>query len=144
MDGEKRDSNFTHFIAIDFGTYGCGIAVSTNIDPHNVRVYANWTHSRVALKCPTALLLNDEGEFEEFGDKALYAYQSKNRLRRPDKADQYYFFYRYKMCLYNKVRIHLCTSIFVMHFTMCIMKNNSGRDYKDCNSVSGPPPASKF
>ena len=31
----KRDIEFTHFIAIDFGTYGCGMAVSTNVDPDN-------------------------------------------------------------------------------------------------------------
>jgi len=112
MDNAKCDSDFTHFIAIDFGTYGCGVAVSTNIGPHNVHVYSNWVQSKMALKCPTALLLNDEEEFEAFGDNALYAYQSKNRLRHPDKADQYYFFYRYKMCLYSEVgRVHLCISI---------------------------------
>ena len=57
MDGLKRDSEFTHFIAIDFGTYGCGIAVSTNVDPDSTHVYANWLRSKTAVKCPTALLL---------------------------------------------------------------------------------------
>ena len=112
MDGMKRDSEFTHFIAIDFGTYGCGMAVSTNVDhePDNTHIYANWVKSKMAVKCPTALLLNDEGGFEAFGDDALYTYETKNRLRRPNKADQYYFFYRFKMCLYNKVRYYLtCT-----------------------------------
>ena len=101
----NRDSEFTHFIAIDFGTYGCGMAVSTNVDPDNIHVYSNWVRSKMAVKCPTVLLLNDEGDFEAFGEDALYMYQTKNRLRRPHKADQYYFFYRFKMCLYNKVKI---------------------------------------
>ena len=107
MDGMKRDIEFTHFIAIDFGTYGCGMAVSTNVDPDNSHVYSNWLQSKMAVKCPTALLLNDEGEYEAFGDNALFMYQTKNRLRRPHMADQYYFFYRFKMCLYNKVTYYV-------------------------------------
>ena len=93
----------TCFVAIDFGTSGCGMAVSTNIDPEEIYVYTNWVQSKMTVKCPTALLLNDEGEFEAFGYDAFYMYETKNRLRRPHKADQYYFFYRFKMCLYNKV-----------------------------------------
>ena len=99
----ERESEFTHFIAIDFGTYGCGMAVSTNVDPDNIKVYSNWIQSKMAVKCPTALLLNDEGEFEAFEDRAVSNYETKYRLLRPNKADQYYFFYRFKMCLYNKV-----------------------------------------
>ena len=99
--------DYTHFIAIDFGTYGCGIGVSTVADrPDIVHVYSNWKHSKVAVKCPTILLLDDEGKFEAFGDEALKNYQAKNGLRRPDKVDEYYLFYRFKMCLYEeKVRI---------------------------------------
>ena len=97
---------FTHFIAIDFGTYGCGMAVSTSIDPDNIHIYSKWAQNKMLLKCPTALLLNDEGEFEEFGNLALEKYQSKRRLRRPDKESQYYFFYRFKMSLYNKVSVN--------------------------------------
>ena len=109
MEREK----FTHFIAIDFGTYGCGMAVSTNVETaigsetDNIHIYSNWIQSKMAVKCPTALLLNDEGKFEAFGDTAVRNYESRNRLLRPSKANQYYFFYRFKMCLYNKVRIDL-------------------------------------
>lgn len=95
--------NYTHFIAIDFGTYGCGIAISTVADrPDTVRVYSNWVHSKVAVKCPTILLLDDEGKFEAFGDVALKHYQTRNGLRRPDKVDEYYLFDRFKMCLYEE------------------------------------------
>ena len=111
MDGPKHNGEFTHFIAIDFGTYGCGMAVSTNVDPDDIHIYSNWVQSKMAVKCPTALLLNDEGEFEAFGDHALYTYETKHRLRRPNKADQYYFFYRFKMCLYNKVPRYTVTNM---------------------------------
>lgn len=116
MDGAKCDNEFTHLIAIDFGTYGCGMAVSTVVNPGNVHVYSNWVQSKNAVKCPTALLLNDEGEFEAFGDRALYSYQTKNRLRRPEKADQYYFFYRFKMCLYDKVVLHVANVVAIYDY----------------------------
>ena len=96
--------DYTHFIAIDFGTCGCGIALFTIGDrPDNVRVFSNWVHSKVAIKCPTILLLDDEGKFEAFGDEALKKYQTKYGLRRPGKVDEYYLFDRFKMCLYKKV-----------------------------------------
>ena len=102
--------SYTHIIAIDFGTYGCGIAISTAADrPDNVRVYSNWVHSKVAVKCPTILLLDHEGKFEAFGDAALKSYQTKNGLRHRDKADEYYLFDRFKMCLYGeKVVTYVC------------------------------------
>ena len=97
--------NYTHYIAIDFGTYGCGIASSTIVDQSDkVRVYSNWVQSKMAMKCPTVLLLDDEGKFEAFGDTALKNYQTKNGLRRPDKVNEYYLFDRFKMCLLEKVR----------------------------------------
>ena len=102
--------NYTHFIAIDFGTYGCGIAMSTAADrPEHVSVYSNWVHSKVAIKCPTVLLLDDEGKFEAFGDAALKNYHTKNGIRHPGKIDEYYLFDRFKMCLYKEK----VTSMFV-------------------------------
>ena len=95
--------DYTHFIAIDFGTYGCGIAISTAAEKQDdVHVYSNWGHSKVAVKCPTVLLLDDEGKFEAFGDEALKNYQSKSGLRRPEKVNEYYLFNRFKMCLYEE------------------------------------------
>ena len=96
--------DYTHFVAIDFGTYGCGIAMSTFADrPDIVHVNSNWGHSKVAVRCPTILLLDDEGKFEAFGAKALKNYQTKSHLRRPGKVDEYYLFNRFtKMCLYEE------------------------------------------
>ena len=99
----EHDKKLTHFVAIDFGTCGVGMAVSTSVDTEKICIYSNWTQSKMSVKCPIALLLNDEGEFEAFGDTAIRNYASRNRLLRPSKANQYYFFYRFKMCLYNKV-----------------------------------------
>ena len=104
---------YTHFIAIDFGTYGCGIAMSTIAD-EDVHVYSNWGHSKVAVKCPTVLLLDDEGKFEAFGDEALKKYHTKNSLRHPEKINEYYLFNRFKMCLYEeKVIIIMVKCLFI-------------------------------
>ena len=122
----ERDNEFTHFIAIDFGTCGCGMAFSTNDGPENIRIYANWIQSKMAVKCPTALLLNDEGEFEAFGDTAIRNYESRNRLMRPKKADQYYFFYRFKMCLYEKVCSYNYTvDALLLHWGFDLISNYS-------------------
>ena len=97
--------SYTHFIAIDFGTYGCGIAVynvKNELEEKKIRVFSHWAQSMVPVKSPTILLLDHEGKFEAFGDAALKSYQAKKG--HPDKEDQYYLFYRFKMCLYeNKV-----------------------------------------
>jgi len=102
-----RDHDYTHYIAIDFGTSGCGIAVSTSVKPSVTHVYSNWSASKIPIKAPTILLLDDEGEFEAFGDIALKNYYSKTGLLKRDKVDQYYLFVRFKMCLYDKVNIHV-------------------------------------
>ena len=56
----------------------------------------------VAVKCPTALLLDPDGEFEAFGLKAIENYQGKQGLRFPKRSEEYYFFNRFKMCLYDE------------------------------------------
>ena len=102
------DNDFTYFIAIDFGTSGSGIAVWGK-SYKNIEVYTNakWVPGQkgVAVKCPTALLLDPDGKFEAYGLTAIENYHSRNGLRYPKKSDQYYFFNRFKMCLYEeKVR----------------------------------------
>jgi len=106
MDVPSNDltHEYTHYIAIDFGTSGCGIAVSTSINPSTPHVYSNWSTNKIPIKAPTYLLLDDEGKFEAFGDIALKNYYSKTGLRNKDKVDQYYLFIRFKMCLYDEVR----------------------------------------
>jgi len=107
MDVQSSDltHDYTHYIAIDFGTSGCGIAVSTSVNSSCPHVYSNWSVNKVPVKSPTYLLLDSEGKFEAFGDMALKNYYGKN-VRNKDKIDQYYFFVRFKMCLYDEVCIY--------------------------------------
>ena len=99
------NNDYSHFIAIDFGTSGSGIAVWGK-GYKNIEVYTNpkWVPGQkgVAVKCPTALLLDPDGEFEAFGLKAIENYQGKQGLRYPNKSEEYYFFNRFKMCLYDE------------------------------------------
>ena len=50
----------------------------------------------VKLKCPTILLVNPQGMFESFGDKALDDYK-----RLKSEASDYYLFERFKTRLYE-------------------------------------------
>ena len=115
------DNDFTYFIAIDFGTSGSGIAVWGK-SYKNIEVYTNpkWVPGQkgVAVKCPTALLLDPDGKFEAYGLTAIENYHSRNKLRYPKKSDQYYFFNRFKMCLYEeKVRpiLFITSSVLCIH-----------------------------
>jgi len=107
--------DYSHYIAVDFGTSGCGIAVwNTRLQQDEPQVYTNpkWVPGAkgVAVKCPTILLLDHKGEFEAFGLKALQNYQNGKRgLRCPEEVNNYYLFTRFKMCLYDeKVCVFHC------------------------------------
>ena len=99
-----KDNIPTHIIAIDFGTSGSGIAVWNNALGETF-VYSNWRtkNAGVVCKCPTVLLLDHEGKFERFGFDAEKYYQSKRTIANPEKADEYYLFKHFKMCLYQEM-----------------------------------------
>ena len=106
VDAAKNDKP-THIIAIDFGTSGSGIAVWNNALSETF-VYSNWRtkNAGVVCKCPTVLLLDHEGKLERFGFDAEKYYQSKRSIANPEKADEYYLFKNFKMCLYEEM---VCT-----------------------------------
>jgi len=114
-------NNFTHFIAIDFGTYGSGIAVwGRKYKDINVYTNAKWVPGQkgIAVKCPTALLLDPDGKFEAYGLTAIDSYHYKHGLRSPERSEDYYFFNRFKMCLYDeKVKLSQC-------YVFCILYGN--------------------
>ena len=98
--------NYTYYIAIDFGTAGCGIAFSTRAGDQPW-MYRAWLLGGQSgqQKCPTIMLLDHEGECEEFGKTTLLADYCKGQVKRPDKIDQYRLFHYFKMSLYEeKVR----------------------------------------
>ena len=100
----EESSSYTHYVAIDFGTSGSGIAFATASNPDTVRVFSHWTTVSVGIdiKSPTVLLLDPDQNFEAFGAEALDKYQSKRNLRYPDRVAEYYLFNRFKMSLYSR------------------------------------------
>ena len=121
------NNNYTHFIAIDFGTSGSGIAVWGR-GYKDIEVYTNpkWVPGQkgVAVKCPTALLLDPDGEFEAFGLTAIENYQGKQGLRYPKKSEDYYFFNRFKMCLYDEKVQSIYAQLIILYGPILIVKGD--------------------
>ena len=106
MAAETGD-NFTHFVSIDFGTSGCGIAMATKKNKSDIKLFTTWEGKSIEAKCPTVLLLDPEEKFEGFGVNAMTSYEKKTGLKKPDRADEYLLFQKFKMHLYdNPVRLN--------------------------------------
>ena len=96
----KEDNHYTHFIAIDFGTAGCGIVTSLkNFD--EIHQFARWNPGKVSIKGPTIMLLDHNRECEAFGLLARDRYQRK-AVKYRDKYKDYYLFEYFKMSLYEE------------------------------------------
>ena len=100
----KSEEKYSHYVAIDFGTSGTGIALSTASNPEKVKMFSHWPKLRIGvdIKCPTVLLLDPEQNFEAFGAEALDLYQTKRNLKYTDRVTDYYLFNRFKMSLYSR------------------------------------------
>lgn len=104
------DENFLIVAALDFGTTFSGYAFSFKDDfkndPLKINVNQAWNsggpgHSLLSLKTPTCLLLNKFQEMIAFGYEAENDYAE---LVSAKEYHDYYYFTRFKMCLYqNKV-----------------------------------------
>ena len=116
-NADTKSYKYTHIIAIDFGTSGCGMAVWNVTAPsiENIHLFSNWFRSdKFSYKCPAILLLDHKEDVEAFGLKAMQRYYSK-RVVYAAKIDDYYLFIRFKMDLYNKrVSANLYTSLHVV------------------------------
>jgi len=99
----KLSSEYTHFVAIDFGTAGTGCAFSSFNSPDEIRAYEQWPGlTPGTCKTPTVLLLDPYGNFDSFGKKALDKYYSLRRSRSSSICiDDYYLFRQFKMTLYD-------------------------------------------
>ena len=65
--------DYTHYIAIDFGTAGSGFAYATCINPDKLRVFNDWPGlNNEGYKTPTVLLIDPHGELEAFGQEAYF------------------------------------------------------------------------
>jgi len=95
--------DFTHYVSIDFGTSGCGIAMAIKGNTSDIYVFSSWEGMPVAVatKCPTVLLLDPDKKLEQFGINAMNAMEMKSKLKQPNKVDDYLLFQKFKMCLYD-------------------------------------------
>ena len=101
---------YTHYIAIDFGTSGCTIAVGfSRPEPKKIHVFSGWDGAKVSIrrKYPTILLADSKGNFVSFGIKASKAFE-----KLKGKAQDYYLFRRFKMKLYDNPVRHPCVYAF--------------------------------
>ena len=96
------NESFKIVAAIDFGTTFSGYAYSFADDKEKIYTNKNWGQTQGFLlhKTPTCLLLKPDGEFVAFGFEAVSKYNDLTE----EEADEYYYFDRFKMKLYdNKV-----------------------------------------
>ena len=113
MAKEKpTEKQYTHFIAIDFGTAGCGVATSL-IDSKDTHAFVNWAPGRMSMKCPTIMLLDHNLECEGFGLMARNRYHKKT-VKYGDKFENYYLFEYFKMSLYEEKVSGLITYVLKM------------------------------
>ena len=108
--GDVATSDFTHFISIDFGTSGCGVAIATKENPKDIKLFTAWEGMNTDAKCPTALLLDPSGQFVSFGHKAKTSYETKS-LPNPDQANDYLLFHKFKMHLYETPVRVICIAV---------------------------------
>ena len=97
MAKEKR---YTHFIAIDFGSAGCGVATSLK-DSEEIHAFLKWTPGRMSIKSPTIMLLDHKLECEGFGLMARERYHKK-KVKHKNEFKNYYLFEYFKMNLYEE------------------------------------------
>jgi len=102
---EFRDINYIIVAAIDFGSTYSGYAFSSRFTyqsrPLDMST-ATWSGSVQSLKTASCVLFKPDKTFHSFGFQAENEY---GRLVDDDKHENWYFFRRFKMQLYNqKVR----------------------------------------
>ncbi|XP_048728151.2 heat shock 70 kDa protein 12B-like isoform X2 [Ostrea edulis] len=93
--------------AIDFGTTfsGYAFAMRDDLDRDPPKIFApHWNApdgGLISFKTPTTVLLNKEEKLEEFGFDAESRYAE---LAEEGEHEDYFYFRRFKMMLYDKVR----------------------------------------
>ena len=95
-----KEKQYTHFIAIDFGTAGCGVATSLK-DSEETRAFLKWAPGKMSIKCPTIMLLDHNQECEGFGFTARTRYHKKT-VKHKNEFENYYLFEYFKMNLYEE------------------------------------------
>ena len=93
---------YTHFIAIDFGTAGCGVVTSLS-DSEDTHAFSQWNPGRMSIKTPTIMLLDRNQECEAFGLTARNKYYMYMKAKQhKEEFKNYYLFEYFKMSLYEE------------------------------------------
>ena len=117
--GSSRNKDKLMVCAIDFGTTYSGYAYSMRSDPMKIFCpqWTSRTSTLASYKTPTTVLLDREQKFVEFGYEAAKMY---SEYVEEDKADDYFYFRRFKMMLYENTMKEVSTRIRLCHFQHCI------------------------
>ncbi|XP_062593076.1 heat shock 70 kDa protein 12A-like [Saccostrea cucullata] len=106
MASREKGENMLMVAAIDFGTtysgYAYGMRHELEEDPPQL-FCPHWQGrgSIISFKAPTTVLLDENKEFVAFGYDAEDQYAD---LAEEEKHEDHFYFYRFKMMLYEKVR----------------------------------------
>ena len=87
-------------IAIDFGTSNCAVAFSTDSEKSKLIVINQWQDGvKTDGKIPTCILFDEKQNFVAFGNNAITKYKE---LVWDNQEKEYYYFEKFKMCLYQR------------------------------------------
>ncbi|KAH3835273.1 heat shock 70 kDa protein 12A-like isoform X1 [Dreissena polymorpha] len=102
----KLKDDFLLVAAIDFGTAFSGYAFSTKEDfkANPLQIHSNtWIGGTLmSLKTSTCIMFDKDKKFYKFGFEAEDAY---SELAEDDKHKDYYYFRRFKMELFNRLKL---------------------------------------
>ncbi|XP_076088878.1 heat shock 70 kDa protein 12A-like [Mytilus galloprovincialis] len=108
MTISKKKKDYLMVAAIDFGSAYSGCAFSTKNsfmkNPLDIFMIALDQQGNAPFKVPTVLLLNPDKKFVAFGHKAEDQYTDLLE-KTPDEAHKWYYFSRFKMQLYNNMKL---------------------------------------
>ena len=85
--------------AIDFGTTYCRLAYSYLHEKNKIYAISQWPDGNISTKVPTAVLFDKDQYLVAFGEEAVDSYCE---IMDNEEADDYYYFYRFKMILYKE------------------------------------------
>ena len=118
--------NYIAVAAIDFGTTFSGYAFGTIADLKKdpTKTFAPHWHAAdgglVSSKTPTTVLLDKDEKLVDFGFGAETAYAE---LSENEEHEEYYYFQRFKMMLYDKVRTSVRECSHVLLTLSCKLKS---------------------
>ena len=116
-DKHSRHGHYTAVAAIDFGTTYSGYAYAFMKDPSNIHLMnqrSMRTRRGYGTQQPTALLLNERGEFHSFGYAAQEYYHDLDER----EAAKWLYFEKFKMELHSRQVRSLGRRVYYMHMTI--------------------------